>query len=169
MPRVVCGDCHRKFSESRYFTHHLNAKKNGACKYASFHKKRQATGPGGLSIPIRKDTFKKKAIIEGQIALDTLMEDYTVFDFNDSSSDSGEEVPGSSSGGNVDNDSFYGMEKNGVDKEDQNASNNQTVGLQQFYEYVARAALDHVDLTPEMKAAVELMHMMNTKGGSLEL
>jgi hypothetical protein len=26
-----------------------------------------------------------------------------------------------------------------------------------------------VELTPEMKAAVELMHMMNTKDGSLEL
>jgi hypothetical protein len=75
MPHVICGDCHHKFSESWYFTQHLNAKKNGAYKYASFHKKRQPTGPGGLSIPIRKDTLKKKAIIEGQIALNTLMGD----------------------------------------------------------------------------------------------
>jgi hypothetical protein len=167
MPRVICGDCHREFSDARYFTQHLNAKKNGACKYAAFHQKRRPTAPGGLSIPMRKATFKNKAMIEGQVALDTIMDDYRVFEFHDSSSDSEGEVTGTRSGGNVDNDSFDCTDKNEDGKDNENAANNQTVGLQQFYEYVNRAAKDHVELTPEMKAAVELMHMMNTKGGSL--
>jgi hypothetical protein len=85
MPRVICGDCRREFSDARYFTQHLNAKKNGACRYASLHNKWWSTGPGGLSIPIRIDRAQQKASSEGQATLDAIMQDDSVFKFHDSS------------------------------------------------------------------------------------
>ena len=146
MPRVICGDCHREFSDARYFTQHLNAKKNGACKYASLHKKRRPTGPGGLSIPIRIDRAQQKAISEGQATLDAMIQDDNdVFEFHDSSSDSesdNELLPSEATDGN-DND--YVIDENEDEKEEDYTANNQTVGLQQFYEYVAnklRSILD---------------------------
>jgi hypothetical protein len=169
MPHVICGDCHHKFSDACYFTQHLNTKKNGACKYASFHKKPRLTGPGGLSIPIRIDTAKQKAISEGQAALDAIMEDDSVFEFHDSSSSSESDHELLTNGASVGNKNFYDIDENKADKEEENTANNQTVGLKRFYAYVAKAALDHVELTPEMKAAVEMMHMINAKDGSLEL
>jgi hypothetical protein len=57
MPRVICGYCHRTFSEPRYYKQHFNANKNGTCKYSIVErKKRRPTGGGGLSIPVGSHT-----------------------------------------------------------------------------------------------------------------
>ena len=41
--------------------------------------------------------------------------------------------------------------------------------MEQFKAYVDTAHLQNGGFSPEMKAAIELMHELNTKGGSLEL
>ena len=183
MPRIWCGECNREFSDTQYFTQHLNGKVNRSCQNAFISKKRRTTSPG-LSVPInrrygeaeRLRTIREvEAVLEeSNLEADRLSEakaavDYSVFDFKDSDEESDEEILDSESEERKSEE--YTLNKGAIgDKfESEDKVSREKLKIDQFREYVEWAHTNNADLSPERKAAIELMHLMNTKGGSLEL
>ena len=158
---------------------------NRSCQNAFISKKRRTTSPG-LSVPInrrygeaeRLRTIREvEAVLEeSNLEADRLSEakaavDYSVFDYKNSDEESDEESLDSESEEHMLNKGAHTPNKGvkGDKFESEHKVSHEKPKIDQFREYVEWAHTNNADLSPECKAAIELMHLMNTKGGSLEL
>ena len=176
------------FSSTQYFTQHLYANGNGGCEFAFFRRKQadrdDDTRPSvrtraqqGCRMANRRRTIAEvEAVLERNGAakrrMDTTPTDFSVFEWQDDepvdseppvdtlnieSTDPQDNVNIPSSSARVKEDDGMGY------------LNADRTRMNEFYAYCERAKKDYKSFGAPMKAAVELMNMMNTKGGSLAL
>lgn len=164
MPTTVwCDVCNREFSSRQYYAAHLSSDRGATCRHVFFNSARKPM-KHGLSIPMNRfKGGKKKALIERIGALLSEQErneeetkvsevvDYSVFDFNDSDSDGSLEIVYPAAAATVEED-VPEIRK-----------------IDEFRQYTEQAKVDYRRLSPKMSAAIELMDLMNHKGGNTAL
>ena len=172
---LVCGFCHREFSDFQCYQQHLKANSNIGCQNSANRKQ----GARALSDSTNDQPCDKKQKVMARVsaALDSnkhdnlkraaLKEvDMSVFDFHDYESDPNGPPP--PNGGRI-------ARKKSTSIPSQvttpvGAGEGITTGLSQFKAYVALARSNHARMEPPMEAAAELMSILNkVRGASLAL
>jgi hypothetical protein len=192
MPSIWCAGCSRLFSDSQYFTQHLNGANNEACAKVFFNTRKKTTE--GLSVPIDRTatkvdnagTKRQKTIRDVEEALaasDAASKrrearkdaDYSVFEYHDSrdkNTNKRNDTSTLNEGTNTKNEEAKeAVQCDILGEEGKNARKGtpDKSRMKQFKAYVDRAFVENKKLDVDTSAAIELMHLMNHKGGSLAL
>ena len=191
MTRIVCAGCNRTFSDLPHFSQHLESDGNYGCWTRYFRRK----GPNTEGTKNRKKSVsgnkRKKTIEEIEEVLKQSEEakrkrsgqkklDMTVFDFHSGDTDDDSHHSTPTEGDTIGNNGPPVFDKA---DDDENKGNNtlkrvreavkegagRSSGLGGFRNYVDDSRQNFAELEPHMKAAIELMSLMNLKGGSLGL
>ncbi len=175
MTRVFCSVCNRWFGGAQYFALHLRSESNAVCAHAFDRSQKR-----GRASTETRHTRRKRSMDEIQAVLrrnagsssvreDNTSQPHSVFDPNNAN-----------------------LEDEGVNLMDEEATHDGVDGINgpdvaanvvpppehpepdhtamsDFYDYCERAKVDYVSFDADMRAAVELMSLMNSKGGSLAL
>ena len=184
MTSVTCSGCSREFTNLNYLTLHLDAEANYGCKLHYFRRK---TGQKkAASEPKKRKTVEdiervlaeaRSAQIKRRIEADF---DYRVFEFHNGDSDADghsgvfEEAEPLSEDTEPLKDKPLGrpteaFEPPTFERTPVIEGEGMRSGLADFQEYAQYGVHHYVDLPPDTVAAVELMSLMDKKGGSLTL
>lgn len=166
-----CNQCNRRFADRHHFEQHLNGASNADCRLA--HHQRRI--PGKYNLSRRRQGTKRSHDSDVQ------KPDYSVFDFTDEADNAykpiNAEPKAKSKADNTDSEDT--PPNNGDDEANEEVEGVKqaaalpepaevnTTMLRDFKIYAKRAKKDFMAFPPEEAAAIDLMKMMNDKGGSL--
>lgn len=174
MPRFACNICNQFFEDTDAYTDHFEG--NTLCSVGMVHARTNGDEANSRRSTHRRETAEAKRQkiandIGSELAESRKAErqkkaqeefDFSVFDFHGSDSDSQPEAPAPYEWRRNAN-----QPKTSVEVPPKKAPTQPK--LEEFREYCAKATQNHAALSSSMKAAIELMDLMNRKGGSLTL
>jgi hypothetical protein len=177
MTRVYCSSCNRWFGGAQYFSLHLRSESNSVCAEAfdrSEASRNRVQGSRETSNASRKRTIQQvEAVLrrnEGPLrgTDENSSQEYSVFDLHNANADTDglnlmDAAPTDDS-----SDAANEVPANAV-RPPANHPEPDHTAMSDFYEYCERAKVDYISFDADMMAAVELMSLMNNKGGSLGL
>jgi hypothetical protein len=179
MPRVSCSNCYLLFEDAETYTDHLVGDSNNGCHFALFGRNPLGAGTGvagrrssAESAAVSRTAPFERMLDETEAAVKAAKESSLLMEANDEFDDSVFDFHGPDSDPEFSEVPVFEWRRNPKKRNQKKTGASATKEgprksrLEEFKEYVDFATKNHVPLGKDLVAAIELMNLMNEKGGN---